>query len=122
MRFGNFCSSTLSAMTDRAAPLQNFVRDRRMGPEGLRNGSADKRRLRDAQMACRAAIHNIHFRNPHLINVGTMVGEKPLRVWPGLGVLNVGAFVLPPLAAEILDRRDSQNAKKQDGAQRQQPK
>src|SRR5262249_61851276 len=102
MRFGNFCSSTLSAMTDRAAPLPNFVRDRRMGPEGLRNGSADKRRLREAQMECRAAIHNIHFRNPHLINVGKMVGEKTLRGWPGLGCLNLEAFVLLTRVAYIL--------------------
>ena len=101
--FGNFRGWALAAMANRAAPVANVVRNRRMRAERLGDGSVAQARLRDSLVASSAAIHHIHSRKPDLIDARAVVRHQFFCVRTSLRKPQVGALVLLPLAAKILE-------------------
>src|SRR5215469_14489730 len=108
MCFGHLCSWTLAPMADRATPLAHIVRDRRVRAERLRNGSIRQTRLGYALMAGGATVCDVHSRQPHLVNAGSVIGKEFLGVGTGLSVLYEPALVILPLRTKVLEGRNRQ--------------
>ena len=100
--FSDFCGGPLAPVADSAAPIAYVVRNGWVCAERLGHFIREAR-LRDSLVAGRAPVDNVHSRQPDLIDVGTVVGEQPFCVWTSLSKTQVGALVLFPLAAKVLE-------------------
>src|SRR5579859_7943042 len=106
---GNFGGRSLAAVTDCAAPVAHVVRNERMSAERLRDGGICEARLRYALVARRAAVGDIHVRQPDLIDVRTVIRKEFLCVWAALREFHKRTFVMFPFRAEVLERRNGQD-------------
>src|SRR5437899_4856966 len=68
-----------------------------------------KARLRDSLMAGGAAVDHVHSGEPDLINARAVIGGQPLRIRATLRKAQIRTFVLLPLAAVVLERRNGQH-------------
>src|SRR5260221_12021627 len=78
--FGNLCGRPLSAVADGAAPVANIVRDGRMRAKRMRDSGIGEARLRNALVACWAAVGCIHSRQPDLLDGRAVIGGKLLGI------------------------------------------
>src|SRR4029077_6549652 len=109
MPFSNLRGRALAAVTYRAAPVPDVMRDRRMGPEWLRNIRIHQTRLRHALVAGDTAVYHAHFGYPDLINAGMKIRQQTFGVRPRLRKARVGALILLPFQAEVFRGRDRQD-------------
>ena len=96
---GNFGGRALAAMADSATPVADIMRDLGVRTERLRDSRIRKARLRNSLVACGAAVHHIHSRQPDLVDLGAVVRNQFFCVRAGLRETQVQTLVLLPFAA-----------------------
>src|SRR5207302_11229959 len=112
--FSHFRGGPLTPMTDSTAPVANVVRNERVCAERLGYRFIRKARLRDSLVAGRAPVDNVHSGQPDLIDVGTVIGQQFLCVGTALRKSQIGALVLLPLTAKVLEWRDREDGQEND--------
>jgi hypothetical protein len=105
MRLANRRCGSLPVMANYAPEFIQCMGYRRMWSEWLRALVCEDIFLERDMAGC-AAIYNVLFRDPDLLNARLKSFLQPCRLWPLRDQLAITALVLPPLAEKVPCRRN----------------